>query len=70
MVQDPNVVSTADTHAGSKRRQNVETALKVVGLDDRARHRPREMAGGQQQRVAIARAIVGAQAAALQRADR
>lgn len=42
----------------SKRRENVATALKIVGLVDRARHRPREMSGGQQQRVAIARAIV------------
>ena len=41
-----------------KRRDNVATALKIVGLDDRAKHRPREMSGGQQQRVAIARAIV------------
>jgi putative ABC transport system ATP-binding protein len=41
-----------------KRRENVATALKIVGLEDRARHRPREMSGGQQQRVAIARAIV------------
>jgi putative ABC transport system ATP-binding protein len=41
-----------------KRRENVATALKVVGLEDRARHRPRELSGGQQQRVAIARAIV------------
>jgi putative ABC transport system ATP-binding protein len=41
-----------------KRRDNVATALKVVGLEDRARHRPRELSGGQQQRVAIARAIV------------
>jgi putative ABC transport system ATP-binding protein len=41
-----------------KRRENVATALKIVGLEDRSRHRPREMSGGQQQRVAIARAIV------------
>ena len=32
--------------------------LKVVGLEDRVRHRPNELSGGQQQRVAIARALV------------
>jgi putative ABC transport system ATP-binding protein len=42
----------------SKRRQHVETALKVVNLADRAKHYPRELSGGQQQRVAIARAVV------------
>lgn len=41
-----------------KRRENVATALNIVGLSDRSRHKPREMSGGQQQRVAIARAIV------------
>jgi putative ABC transport system ATP-binding protein len=41
-----------------KRRENVSTALQIVGLSDRAGHYPREMSGGQQQRVAIARAIV------------
>jgi putative ABC transport system ATP-binding protein len=42
----------------AQRRQNARTALKVVGLEDRAGHRPGELSGGQQQRVAIARAIV------------
>jgi putative ABC transport system ATP-binding protein len=43
---------------GAQRKEHVHTALKVVGLDDRAGHKPRELSGGQQQRVAIARAIV------------
>jgi putative ABC transport system ATP-binding protein len=36
----------------------VRTVLAAVGLADRARHRPRELSGGQQQQVAIARAMV------------
>jgi len=32
--------------------------LKLVGLEDRATHRPTELSGGQQQRVAIARALI------------
>ena len=35
-----------------------QTALKLVGLDDRMDHFPRQLSGGQEQRVAIARAIV------------
>jgi putative ABC transport system ATP-binding protein len=41
-----------------RRRKHVETALGIVGVNDRAGHKPRELSGGQQQRVAIARAIV------------
>ena len=40
------------------RRERVKTALAIVNLGDRARHKPSELSGGQQQRVAIARAIV------------
>jgi putative ABC transport system ATP-binding protein len=42
-----------------QRRERALTALKVVGLADRALHYPRQLSGGQEQRVAIARAIVG-----------
>jgi len=42
----------------SQRRDRALTALKVVGLADRAQHLPRQLSGGQEQRVAIARAIV------------
>src|SRR5207249_7007794 len=42
----------------SQRRERALTALKVVGLADRAHHYPRQLSGGQEQRVAIARAIV------------
>ena len=40
------------------RRRRVETALSVVGLQNRMKHYPRQLSGGQEQRVAIARAIV------------
>ncbi len=45
-------LSTAD------RKRRVKTALEIVGLENRAGHKPKELSGGQQQRVAIARAIV------------
>jgi putative ABC transport system ATP-binding protein len=41
-----------------QRNRRVAAALKLVGLSDRASHRPRELSGGQEQRVGIARAIV------------
>ena len=41
-----------------QRARRVAAALKLVGLSDRAKHRPRELSGGQEQRVGIARAIV------------
>src|SRR5580693_8800224 len=41
-----------------QRREHVLTALKLVGLEDRVNHLPKQLSGGQEQRVAIARAIV------------
>jgi putative ABC transport system ATP-binding protein len=41
-----------------ERRKHVELVLSVVGLQDRIKHYPRQLSGGQEQRVAIARALV------------
>jgi len=47
------------TNLGSaERKKRAQTALRVVGLEDRTAHYPRQLSGGQEQRVAIARAIV------------
>jgi putative ABC transport system ATP-binding protein len=45
-------LSAADRH------KRVSAALSLVGLSERAKHKPRELSGGQEQRVGIARAIV------------
>jgi putative ABC transport system ATP-binding protein len=42
----------------AERLAHVHTALTLVGLGDRMKHKPRELSGGQEQRVGIARAIV------------
>ena len=42
----------------AERLEHARTALKLVGLEDRVGHFPRQLSGGQEQRVAIARAIV------------
>ena len=42
----------------AERRRRVAVALSVVGLEERAKHYPRQLSGGQEQRVGIARAIV------------
>ena len=42
----------------AERTRRASVALRLVGLEERARHKPNELSGGQQQRVAIARALV------------
>lgn len=48
------------TFAGSRRGERITRArelLELVGLSERAKHKPSELSGGEQQRVAIARAL-------------
>jgi putative ABC transport system ATP-binding protein len=54
-VELPLLLTNLDRESRMKR---VAAALKLVGLEHRAKHRPRELSGGQEQRVGIARAIV------------
>jgi putative ABC transport system ATP-binding protein len=44
--------------AEAHRKEKAMEALRMVGMQDRSSHRPRQLSGGQQQRVAIARALV------------
>ncbi|MGL5692571.1 MAG: ABC transporter ATP-binding protein [Peptostreptococcaceae bacterium] len=43
-------------------KEKAKEKLKLVGLEDRLKHKPNELSGGQQQRVAIARALVSSPA--------
>jgi putative ABC transport system ATP-binding protein len=54
-VELPLLLTKLNAH---ERRDHVMTALKLVGLEERVKHLPKQLSGGQEQRVAIARAIV------------
>lgn len=54
-VEVPLLLTGLDS---ARRKHQVRTALELVGLINRADHKPSQLSGGQQQRVAIARAIV------------
>jgi putative ABC transport system ATP-binding protein len=54
-VELPMIYSGA---SGRERRERAMSALKLVDLENRSKHRPMQLSGGQQQRVAIARALV------------
>ena len=44
--------------SGKERKIKAINSLEIVGLSDRAMHKPNEMSGGEKQRVAIARALI------------
>ncbi len=44
--------------SAKERRERAMDALRLVEMDNRAKHRPMQLSGGQQQRAAIARALV------------
>jgi putative ABC transport system ATP-binding protein len=57
-VQNVEMPLLLNPLTGKERRARALTALRIVGLADRASHYPRQLSGGQEQRVAIARAFV------------
>jgi putative ABC transport system ATP-binding protein len=54
-IELPLVLAGVDP---GERRSRVQSVLSILGLSDRAKHRPDQLSGGQRQRVAIARATI------------
>lgn len=57
-AQNVELPLTLFNMSAKERRERVQVALSIVGLEDRADHKPAQLSGGQEQRVAIARAVV------------
>ena len=57
-VMMPALIKTGTRDKGQGARDKAKELLGVVGLQDRADHRPNQLSGGEQQRVAIARALM------------
>jgi putative ABC transport system ATP-binding protein len=56
-LENVEIPMIAEGIAPSERRKRAQELLDMLGIGDRALHKPSEMSGGEQQRVAIARAL-------------
>ncbi|HEY3362013.1 MAG TPA: ABC transporter ATP-binding protein [Methanosarcina sp.] len=57
-LENVELPTYANTRSGVDTHERAKDLLKLVGLEDRMRHKPGELSGGQSQRVAIARALI------------
>ncbi|MCQ1534206.1 ABC transporter ATP-binding protein [Methanosarcina sp. KYL-1] len=57
-LENVELPTYANSRSGVNSRKRAEELLTLVGLEDRMRHKPSELSGGQSQRVAIARALI------------
>ncbi|MFH1196323.1 MAG: ABC transporter ATP-binding protein [bacterium] len=57
-VENIAIAKMIDGTSLSKSLNHATDLLKIVGLEERANHKPAELSGGEQQRIAVARALV------------